>query len=383
VRARAPCAHWIAPPPCRASLSDPFSLTPPPARPHAQVPGYTGFIPKIQNTFSTTFTIASRVAMSCPPTPDLETVHIDFARGRRSLRTAAPLAGTGFLGFVSEPTADGEGRFRQYTQGTPVNLAEYYEDQKRKVDRMRIENPKALTQKKNPIRNASQIRFGDYFYYSGKHMYDTTSTESYEEAKLQQKPDGLSPTSRTLRLKTPDTTRASTATPDHDSPLRRQESLLDEYGRAKSPFIKSKHTNIAKTPEPNEDEHIGYRYRVAQALVGNARLDRLHGDVSDRVTSKVVSGNKDMFIMFNLFAMTSKTLGHGVIGYQEFQNICQKLGVYMTVREALALFGRYDAMSEALNGYLSYFDFIKAFFGESDQVVTQDAKVPDDSDDDE
>jgi len=46
----------------------------------------------------------------------------------------------------------------------------------RKVDRMRIENPKALTQKKNPIRNTSQIRFGDYYYYSGKHMFDTTAT---------------------------------------------------------------------------------------------------------------------------------------------------------------------------------------------------------------
>jgi len=33
------------------------------------VPGYTGFIPKIQNNFATTFTCASRVAMSCPPTP--------------------------------------------------------------------------------------------------------------------------------------------------------------------------------------------------------------------------------------------------------------------------------------------------------------------------
>jgi hypothetical protein len=129
-------------------------------------------------------------------------------------------------------------------------------------------------------------------------------------------------------------------------------------------------------------EQIKDHYKVAQALVGTARLDRLHIDVSDRVTSKVVSGNKDMFVMFNLFAMTGKTLGHGVIGYQEFQNICQKLGVYMSVREALALFGRYDAKSEAITGYLSYFDFIKAFFGESDQVVVTHDATTQDSDDD-
>ena len=346
---------------------------------HTQVPGYTGFIPKIQNTFSTTFTSATRVAMSCPPTPDLETVHIDFARGRRRLQTSCPLPGTGFMGFV--PEADADSRYKQYSQGTSVNLEEYYEDQKRKVDRMRRESPKALTQMKNPIRNSSQIRFGDYYYYSGKHMYDTTNAESYEEAKLHQKQE--SPASKTLRLKTLDATRASTAmSSDGGSPYRRQEPLLDDYGRAKSPYTRSKFTNIAKTPEPNEDENIAYRYKVAQALVGTARLDRLHIDVSDRVTSKVVSGNKDMFVMFNLFAMTGKTLGHGVIGYQEFQNICQKLGVYMSVREAIALFGRYDAQSEEITGYLSYFQFIKAFFGESDQVVHESATTAQDSDDD-
>ena len=32
----------------------------------------------------------------------------------------------------------------------------------------------------------------------------------------------------------------------------------------------------SKTPEPNEDEPIAYRYRVAQAIVGKARLDALH-----------------------------------------------------------------------------------------------------------
>ena len=54
-----------------------------------QVPGYTGFIPKIQNNFATTYTCASRVAMCCPPTPDLETIQIDYTRARRRLQTSA------------------------------------------------------------------------------------------------------------------------------------------------------------------------------------------------------------------------------------------------------------------------------------------------------
>ena len=59
-------------------------------------------------------------------------------------------------------------------------MNEYYKDQQRKVDKLRIENPKELTQRKNPIRNTSQIIFGDDYYYSGKHMYESTMKESYE-----------------------------------------------------------------------------------------------------------------------------------------------------------------------------------------------------------
>ena len=42
-----------------------------------------------------------------------------------------------------------------------------------------------------------------------------------------------------------------------------------------------------------------------------------------------------------------------------------------------------DEISEELDGLLSYFDFIRVFFGESDQVVTDALKANDDSDTDE
>eukprot|EP00961_Rhodomonas_salina_P004582 62223-Rhodomonas_salina.1 len=70
------------------------------------VPGYTGFIPRLQNNFAHTFTTSTRIAMSCPPTPDVEAVQYDFQRGRRSLRTPNPLAGTGFHGFVEDEEHD-------------------------------------------------------------------------------------------------------------------------------------------------------------------------------------------------------------------------------------------------------------------------------------
>ena len=50
--------------------------------------------------------------------------------------------------------------------------------------------------------------------------------------------------------------------------------------------------------------------------------------------------------------------------------MCQKLGVYMTTREALGLFGRYDYNSDEMNGHVDYFEFIKQMFGESESIVT-------------
>lgn len=153
-----------------------------------QMPGYTGFVPKIQNIMASTYANSSRLAMSCPPTPDIETVEYNWNVGKRRLRTAAPLAGTGFRGFLNE--SDGvpfemSTTMTQvdYTQGSRVNLASYYEDQRRKMERQKRENPRSVTQKRNPVRNISQVPFGDSFYYSGKHMFETTTKESQDFAQ--------------------------------------------------------------------------------------------------------------------------------------------------------------------------------------------------------
>ena len=61
-------------------------------------------------------------------------------------------------------------------------------------------------------------------------------------------------------------------------------------------------------------------------------------------------------------------------GYEEFLSVCQKLGVYMTTREALGLFGRYDYLSDEMNGHVDYFEFIKIMFGESESTITGTAQ---------
>jgi len=264
-----------------------------------------------------------------------------------------------------QPVEEHSSRYRQYWQGSQVNLNEYYKDQQRKVDKLRIENPKELTQRKNPIRNTSQIIFGDDYYYSGKHMYESTMKESYEEAKTKQS------ISDTLRLRTGsslgDTVDRNNRTLGRDGGSSPSTSVnsrsthvkLDETGRARCKWQKSKYTVQALTPEPDEDLQMNYRYKVAQALVGKARLDRLHEEIGERLTAKVVASNKDMMNIFNMYAMIGKELGHPVIGYEELRSICQKLGVYMSTKEALALFARYDEMSDhshSVPGTLDYFE---------------------------
>jgi len=144
----------------------------------------------MQNNFAQTFSASTRVAMATRPVTQVETMTNDFKRNRRTLRTNSPLPGTGFLGVVGDAMEDTHGQaFRMYAQGGPVNLGAYYKDSARRVERMRETAPKMLMQQKNPVRNMSQIPFGDAFYYVGKHMYSTTMQESYSEDLLPPPPD--------------------------------------------------------------------------------------------------------------------------------------------------------------------------------------------------
>mmetsp|Transcript_6716 Transcript_6716/g.16460 ORF Transcript_6716/g.16460 Transcript_6716/m.16460 type:complete len:316 (-) Transcript_6716:110-1057(-) len=283
------------------------------------LPGYTGFVPKIQNVIATTYATSSRVALSCPPTPDMETVNYDFASGSRRLRTASPLAGTGFHGFIDELQAlphdgDEETDARDYRQGSKVNLGSYYSDQHRKMETLKRINPRAVTQKRNPVRNMSQVPFGDYFYYSGKHMFESTTKEAQMQANPPKKDTNMVLTSMAVRA---------------------------------------------------DARELGYEYKTAHAMIGSVRLDLLHKEVAERVQAKVVTGNKDMIRMFNFFARKKSGSGHVTIGHKEFLGIVQKLGVYMTEREACALFGRYD--TECV-GAKSYFQFIDLFFDEGERI---------------
>lgn len=82
--------------------------------------------------------------------PGLVKERARLSRTERSvmLRSDHASAGTGFHGFFHEQGADPSEvsvfstMERNFMQGGPVNLASYYEDQTRRVERMKIDNPR-------------------------------------------------------------------------------------------------------------------------------------------------------------------------------------------------------------------------------------------------
>uniref|UniRef100_A0A7S4KPR6 EF-hand domain-containing protein n=1 Tax=Guillardia theta TaxID=55529 RepID=A0A7S4KPR6_GUITH len=353
------------------------------------IPGYSGFIPKFQFHHGLTFASATRAVMACPPTPDFDTtVTMDYRVGRRRVMTSSPILGTGFSSLRGLDPSDEDDNVgpRTFLQGGPVNLASYYEDLQRKVDRMRKENPKSITQRKNPLRNRSQVTVGDGYYYTGKHMFTTTFKESYDE-KIQPESEDESPNltrsfsdlrqsnlSSPKRLQTPNSgANASFArlpsTGSHQ--LTTASSILQRSASTGSRRAPSSKTSVAanRILDPTSDDPLIYRYSVAQAIVGKSRVDDLNRQLAERVTAKVTSAPKDMMKLFNFYARTGADLGHPIIGHMEFLHIVQTLGIYITFREALALFGRYDVASSELNGQLEYFEFINLFLESHEQVA--------------
>ena len=72
----------------------------------------------------------------------------------------------------------------EFLQGGAVDLGSYYETQVRRLERLKKVAPDIGLRQQNTIRNVSQISFGDSYYYSGRHMFSTTSKESYGPESL-------------------------------------------------------------------------------------------------------------------------------------------------------------------------------------------------------
>ena len=134
-----------------------------------------------------------------------------------------------------------------------------------------------------PSKARSHIENGDRFYFSGRHMWETTYMDSYHHNRAPG--EGEAPPTEPLALKDPATVR--------------------------------------------------HRYAVLQAVVGRRRLGELEALLREKLTRLLKSG-ETLSSAFKLFDRDRA----GRVGLRDFAVIVRLLGIHVTETEARALFGR-------------------------------------------
>jgi len=151
------------------------------------------------------------------------------------LETTYDLPGNNFTG-LAEPNGFGSGENadnRKYIQGSTVDIVSYYEA-------LEATNYDKLTIVKSglPSKARSHIDNGDRFYFSGRHMWETTYMDSYHR-------------------------HAAAAPPPPTDPLQ---------------------------PDLADAGAVRHRYAVLQAVVGRRRLDELEGLLREKLTRLLKTG---------------------------------------------------------------------------------------------
>jgi len=261
------------------------------------IPGYTGHVHKLQETYGSTFSKAAELVKKCPPeTPEPFSMW-DLSKGTRTLQTSGYFVpGSGYAG-TSRPSASTK-ESNIFVQGSNVDLHQYY----RTLEAGNYQQ--ILIKSGSPKKARSFVQFGDGFYFSGPSFWETTYSESYDEES------------------------ATKAVQNND------EKAIDD-----------------ETKEVDGDE-ASFRYRVLQALVGERRLDELELEIRDKVLQRMAGGAGQLLKSFKLFSS-----GKGEIGPNQLISVCQDLGVEISRREAIALFGRFDINKD---GGIVYYEFVDA-----------------------
>jgi len=143
--------------------------------PRQHIPGYTGHVPQAQHTYGITFGRASQSALTPirSPTP-FTYAYGDQARTRTVTATPGSLPGPGFSAFLGKENVQ---------QGTVVDLPTYYKSLAVQEAEMKTVAAKSglPMQAKKKTRNVSNVEMGDRFFWSGKHMFQTSNQEAYPD----------------------------------------------------------------------------------------------------------------------------------------------------------------------------------------------------------
>uniref|UniRef100_A0A6U4UY24 EF-hand domain-containing protein n=1 Tax=Hemiselmis andersenii TaxID=464988 RepID=A0A6U4UY24_HEMAN len=285
-----------------------------------QIPGYTGHVHKLRETFGTTYSNASRVALQCPPDSPEPMSQWDQSRGTRVMTASGyNLPGSGFTAMaIPNETQKGD---RVYVQGSSVDLAGYYKTLEAN------EYQQVLIKSGSPKKAKSHLIMGDNFYYSGQHVWETTYQETFKEGPVM-------------------------------AALSNGGASAESSGIPVMPG-----TEGQEEDEVNFDEAT-YRYRVIQAVVGKKRLDDLEDQIRAKVTARMAGGAGELLKSFKLFSS-----GQGEIGPTQMMSVIQDLGVDINRREAYALFGRFDINKD---GGIVYYEFVDALL-QKDEGIQRDA----------
>jgi len=283
------------------------------------IPGYSGHIHKARETFGTTFTNSSRVAMQCPP--DSPEPMAEWSKGTRVMTAKGfSLPGTGFSATATpNQVAKGD---KVYIQGSSVDLGGYYKT-------LEANNySQVLIKSGSHSKAKSSLIMGDNFYYSGQHVWETTYGETFKEGPIMEalKNEG--------------------------------KQQFDENGNNLNSTMKS--TGQEADEEVDVDEAT-FRYRVIQAVVGAKRLDELEDQIRAKVTARMAGGAGELLKSFKLFSS-----GQGEIGPNQMMQVVQDLGVDINRREAYALFGRFDINKD---GGIVYYEFVDALLQKDEGIV--------------
>mmetsp|Transcript_49591 Transcript_49591/g.116934 ORF Transcript_49591/g.116934 Transcript_49591/m.116934 type:complete len:482 (+) Transcript_49591:214-1659(+) len=266
--------------------------------------GYTGHVPRLRETFAVRNKVASDSVCSSDMSSSRNPFQVIDERGGQRRLLSSPLTrppGTGFVGTsYSAKTREQRGNQNVdiYQQGTRVHLKSYY-------DACEATNYRDILIKAGFAgKNKSSVHVGDSYFYSGKHMYETTQKEAFRDPKGN----------------------------DDDEEEESEESI-----------------EKARTERMRQ-------YTMARAVVGMDRINSLVKQLSQKVESKVSGGTGLRRRMFTMFDKN----GTGEVDQSEFRGVCYDLGVKLTQTEAVALFGKCDVNGD---GGMNFYEFLDAFVG--------------------
>lgn len=264
------------------------------------LPGYTGYIPNNQYAFGSTYGKTCELGLQKARTPrghEPKYNYFNTTSGttNREIKQEIPcVPGPGYTGFMET---------LQMHQGSQMEIDAFYRAVAQEMKDVKEAYAKAgkTVVQKNRVRNASNIKWGDNFVWSGPHMFYST----YEDTFIDEE---------------------------------KRETYLHQVGKE------------------DRDVHNAIRqqeYLVAKMVCTPERVRHLRYQLRAKLQERTSCGQREIY---NKFKALDRNNSGGVDMY-EFTQVLEWFGMKCTKREVIALFGEYDLDGD---GTVTYQEFLTA-----------------------